>query len=493
MLEANATTAMSAGEPGTARSLRDTLRRGTAWSLLGYGGVLGLRFAGNLVLTRLLFPEAFGLMSLVNALLVGLQLVSDIGIGPSIIQSRHGAEPAFLDTAWTVRIVRGLALWLAACAAAVPFAAFYGEPALAWILPVAGLTALISGFESTRLFGLYRRVDLAWVSLVEVSCQALSVVVMIAWATRERSIAALVAGSLAGSLARLALSHTVLPGHRNRLAFDRLAFGRMIRFGRWIFLSTVLTFLVSQSDRLMFGKLIPLSMLGVFGVGALIATLPSEVLSRVATGVLFPAFSGVRNAGNDLGAVFARVRRLPLVLAAWMIAGLAGGGRVAVELLYDARYAEAGWIVQVVALGSWFAVLESTYAAGLLACGQSKWTAASGAAKLAGMLCLIPLGFSVAGFFGGVVGLAVSEIARYAVSACGARSEGLKAWRQDLVLTAWMLLTAALAWLTAGLVQREGWPAAATAGVVLLLVTLLWTPAALACVRPAAADHLHRA
>ena len=493
MIEADATTVISAGEPGTPRSLRDTLRRGTAWSLLGYGGVQTLRFAGNLVLTRLLFPEAFGLMSLVNALLVGLQLVSDIGIGPSIIQSRHGAEPAFLDTAWTVRIVRGLVLWLTACAVALPFAAFYGQPALAWILPLAGLTALLSGVESTRLFGLYRRVDLAWVSLVEVSCQAVSVTVMIAWASRERSIAALVAGSLAGSLTRLVLSHTVLPGHRNRLAFDRAAFGRMIRFGRWIFLSTVLTFLVSQSDRLMFGKLIPLSMLGVFGVGALIATLPSEVLSRMATGVLFPAFSGIRNAGSDLGAVFARVRRLPLVVAAWMIAGLAGGGRVAVELLYDERYAEAGWIVQVVALGSWFAVLESTYGAGLLACGQSKWTAASGAAKLAGMLCLIPLGFSVAGFFGAVVGLALSEIAPYAVSARGASGEGLKAWKQDLALTTWMLITAGLAGLTAAFVQPQGWPAAAAAAAVLLLVTLLWTPVALAGLRPGAADHVRRA
>ena len=40
----DATTAMSAGESGAPRSLRDTLRRGTAWSLLGYGGVQALRF-----------------------------------------------------------------------------------------------------------------------------------------------------------------------------------------------------------------------------------------------------------------------------------------------------------------------------------------------------------------------------------------------------------------------------------------------------------------
>src|SRR5687767_10200117 len=70
-----------------AGELRTTVRRGSAWSLAAYGGSQLLRFAGNLILTRLLVPEAFGLMALINALLQGLQLFSDIGIGPSIIQS----------------------------------------------------------------------------------------------------------------------------------------------------------------------------------------------------------------------------------------------------------------------------------------------------------------------------------------------------------------------------------------------------------------------
>src|SRR5258706_9299249 len=98
---------------------------GSVWTIAGYGAGQVLRLAGNLVLARLLYPEAFGLMALVSVFLQGLAMFSDIGIGPSIIQSRRGDELAFLNTAWTIQVVRGIVLWVVSMAGAAPFAAWY--------------------------------------------------------------------------------------------------------------------------------------------------------------------------------------------------------------------------------------------------------------------------------------------------------------------------------------------------------------------------------
>jgi O-antigen/teichoic acid export membrane protein len=458
------------------RALRTTVRRGTAWSIGAYACSQLLRFAGNLLLTRLLLPEAFGSMALVNALLQGLQLFSDIGIGPSIIQSPRGDDPNFLNSAWTLQTIRGLLLWLAACAAALPFAAIYGDPLLAWILPVSGLTALIAGFNSTRLFSMYRSVDLARVSAVEFGSQAAGILVMFAWALFDRSIWSLVAGGLAGSSARLVLSHTILPGIQNRFRWDRTALGPMLHFGRWIFISTLLTFLVGQSDRLIFGRLVPIAMLGIYSVGWMIATLPVTALSRIGSTVFFPVYSRVVNSGKDLASVFHRVRRPWLLLGGWMIAGLGGGGDAAVHLLYDERYAQAGWIVQVLALGSWFALLESTNGAALLARGQAKWTAASSLGKLAGMLALIPLGYAVAGFQGAVIGLAAADIFKYAVSAFATSRVGLRSWPEDLRLSGWVVASAYFGWVLVGYAQRAGASRLTAVAVAFVAVTSAWLP-----------------
>ncbi|MFC6638676.1 oligosaccharide flippase family protein [Sulfitobacter sediminilitoris] len=67
--------------------------RSASWIVLGYGASQAIRLASNLILTRLLFPEAFGLMALVGVVTVGLTLFSDVGIAPSIAQSKRGMTP----------------------------------------------------------------------------------------------------------------------------------------------------------------------------------------------------------------------------------------------------------------------------------------------------------------------------------------------------------------------------------------------------------------
>ncbi|MEM9567949.1 MAG: oligosaccharide flippase family protein, partial [Cyanobacteria bacterium P01_E01_bin.34] len=103
-------------------SLKSTAVRGVLWTVAAFGSQQVLRFASNLILTRLLIPEFFGLMALVNSLRLGLELFSDVGIGQNIIQSPRGEDPLFLNTAWSIQIIRGILLWLACWAIAQPIA-----------------------------------------------------------------------------------------------------------------------------------------------------------------------------------------------------------------------------------------------------------------------------------------------------------------------------------------------------------------------------------
>ena len=86
--------------------------QGAAIVISAYGFSQLTRLAGNLILTRLLVPELFGVMALAQVFIIGLNLFSDVGVGPAIIQSKHGTDPVFLNTAWTVQIIRGFIIWL---------------------------------------------------------------------------------------------------------------------------------------------------------------------------------------------------------------------------------------------------------------------------------------------------------------------------------------------------------------------------------------------
>ena len=153
------------------RSLGSRAVRGSLWTLSGYGTAQVLRLASNLVMTRLLFAEAFGLMALVQVFMQGLEMFSDLGIGPSLIQNPRANEPDFFRTAWTLQVMRGLILWLVACAAAHPFARFYATPDLAWLIPLAGLSAVLSGLNSSKRFRLQRDLQLGHVTVLEIVSQ----------------------------------------------------------------------------------------------------------------------------------------------------------------------------------------------------------------------------------------------------------------------------------------------------------------------------------
>jgi O-antigen/teichoic acid export membrane protein len=79
-------------------SLKRQAFLGTLWTLFSFGFASCLRLVSNVVLFNLLGPSLLGLMNLVNTVMTGLHMFSDVGIGPNIIQSKRGDDPAYLNT-----------------------------------------------------------------------------------------------------------------------------------------------------------------------------------------------------------------------------------------------------------------------------------------------------------------------------------------------------------------------------------------------------------
>ncbi len=276
------------------KSMRQRAIHGSVWTFVGYGGSQVIRFGANLVLAHLLFPRAFGLMALINVVMQGLQMFSDLGIGPAIIKHTRTDDPEFFDTAWTMQIIRGFVLWLAGCALAAPLAKFYEAPMLASMIPVAALTAVIAGFNSSKLFIEGRELRLGRVIGIEVASQVVAVFVMILLAILWGSVWALVIGSVLGRFVKMLLSHFALPGTPNRICWDRKSAQELYSFGRWIFVSTLFTFLAMQTDRLLLGRLISIDELGVYSIALGMVSIGIGVFEQFSNRILLPAMAHFR-------------------------------------------------------------------------------------------------------------------------------------------------------------------------------------------------------
>ncbi len=341
-------------------------------TLVNLAGGQVLRLVSNLILTRLLFPEAFGLMALVNLFLMGLAMFSDIGIGPGIVQKRGALSAAFLQTAWTVQVLRAVGLFVITCAVAWPLSAFYEQPELILILPAAGLTQLISGFKSVALHTYSRELRHATLAIYDLTTGFVGLISSILIAMCCPSVWALVIGGMISAVYAVIFSFKLPDQAACGFRLDRGYVGELLRFGGWIFLGTTLTFFAGSGDRLMLGRFLSLQELGVYTVAFFFAQTVSSLVRGLASRVLFPVLAKLRVEGEGRLAEYMRYRQILLVGTVVGVGVLMTGSGWLIDLLYDDRYRSASGMLRVLSLGAAGASFVGLADPVLLANGNSK-------------------------------------------------------------------------------------------------------------------------
>ena len=260
-------------------------------TLLRFGGHKVLQLVSNLVLTRLLFPEAFGMMALVSIFVLGLELISDVGITPAIIRSKRSEEPVFQSTAWTLKVVRGGIITVFAWIVAWPYALIYDEPMLWALICVASLSAFIKGFGSIDMILHERRLALGKLVTVQLVAPGLATRGTIAMAWWLQSVWALTFGFVLSAILTTGAGLWFFPSPNHRFSWDRDILSEILTFGRWILLGTLFTYIGGRGLSAIQGALIDFETLAFLTIAGTFSWMIGELISAVLGSVVYPAMS----------------------------------------------------------------------------------------------------------------------------------------------------------------------------------------------------------
>jgi O-antigen/teichoic acid export membrane protein len=361
----SSTQAVRPAEPSRLSLKARTLRAGS-WTVLAHLAGQVLRLVSSLVMTRILAPEMFGVMAIAIVVQVVIALLSDIGLHQAVVQSPRGNTPEFLDTAWSMQVVRGWIIWGVCVALAgllyligrtawAPTGTVYAAAVLPAVIACTSFASAITGFTSTKAITANRDLEMRKITLIELIAQIAGLLLMFAIGWLTHSIWSVVAGMLLTPLVSVALTHGWLPGHRNRFRFDAGCVKEIIAFGRWIFISSALGVLAANGDRLVLGLWLSAGALGVYAIALNLATVIEGLAYKLFGTVSFAVFSeSAREAPGRLRELYFRMRR-PADIVFLVSAGfLYGAGQWIVDLLYDHRYAQAGAMLQTLSFGLFF-------------------------------------------------------------------------------------------------------------------------------------------
>jgi O-antigen/teichoic acid export membrane protein len=423
--------------------------KGASWTTATYAISQVLRVFTNFALTRILAPELFGIMIVVNTVRTGIDLVSDIGIETNVVHNKDASKPNFYNTAWSLQVLRGFLLCVVCLAASSPLANAFKLPELVLLLPLGGLYLSIGGFLSMGRFLIQKDLQFSKLNIFEMIVETFSAVVHILLALLSPTIWALVFGGLFAAAGRVTGSYFLLPKVRHHFYISPTYAKEIFSFGKWIFVSSMIYFLSTSFDRLYLGKVAPLALLGIYGIARSLSEPFGALILRIGSYVVFPTVaSSMHLPRNEVREQLASIRFMFLLFVAIGLSSFAATADFVVRILYDDRYQAAGWMLPILLIGTWFSILSSLNESILLGLGKPTYGAVSNSLKFGYLLIALPLGYTAHGMLGAVVAAAAGDLCRYVPVLIGQLRERFSFATQDLFLTAGLIiLVMALQWL----------------------------------------------
>lgn len=438
-------------------TLQGRMLSAAAWLVSSNVASQALRLISSLVLTRLLVPESFGLMAVVQTLYFALVMFSDLGVWQSVVTHPKGQEPKFLGTAFSVQFARGvvlaaavaliaLALKLSVLSATFKAGTVYADSRLPSMVLAFALCALSQGAESMHIATAQRALQTRLLTRLELLTQLAGMLITIAFALWTHSVWSLVLGTVTAALARTVLSHMLFTGPAYKPCWDRESLRDIMGFGKWIFLSSIIGFAAAHGEKLILGGALSAQDFGVYSISSLLLAAIIGLVGNLNAHLVFPSLSeALRNGEAAAHKVYNGLQQI----ADAILGGIAGltlvlGGWV-VRFLYDARYAEAGWMLQLLALGlvaMRYQVLEQM----MFARNRPGWVTLSNSLRALALLILVPTGYTLGGVQGAVLAVVISQFAGWPVAMVFKLREGLMSWKSEIVWPLALLVGSGMGW-----------------------------------------------
>lgn len=421
-------------------SLKEKTLISSKWVIFATVSIKIFRLASNIILAHFLSPAVFGLVALGDVFFRGIKTLSAFGFEQAVVQSKRN-DTNFLNTAWTLQIIKYLGIGLVGLIFAYPFSVFYGYAELLTIIVFISATIPLTGFTSISFLTIKRDVNMRPIMIIETIEALITRMVMIGVALITPTFWALLLGNFFGLLYKVIASYLQLPAFKHRLVLDKSSLKDMFHFGIWISIGSVILFLGSSLDKLMIGKLSGLenaiSLLGVYTISYTFAYIPLEFMANISGHVLFPVMSYLnRERPDEMGTHFLKMRHYLLLIALLLTMSLVLFSPYYFSFFYSGDYQSAQWMVPLICISIWISLLNSSANQTLLSLGKTKFLAFSGAVKVGLMFPSFYLGYTYFQFPGFIVAGAIPLLAEHIFDLVILNKRGIRLWTQDIWFSA---------------------------------------------------------
>jgi lipopolysaccharide exporter len=391
----------------TQPSIKAKIARGATWMLLFRVTDRGLAFVSTIVLARALVPGDFGLVAMAMSVVTLIELTGAFSLEVALIQRAHPTRDHY-DTAWTLRFLFALFGATATAALAWPAATFYADERLGPVLLALAGNWLVGSLDNIGVVDFRRELNFRREYWYLISKRLVAVPVTLLLAVTLRTYWALIAGTVAGTLASVLLSYSMHP-YRPRPTLK--AWRDLLSFSVWLFLNNLLNFLQLRLAHFIIGRSQGAGALGIFTVATDFAALASTEITGPVNRAVLPGLVRMAESMDGMRKGLLQITGAVLLITLPAAFGMAAIAEPIVLTLLGWQWRPAVPVLQILVIAGAMQTITANNHSAYLAAAK---THVPVIINTAFVVALVPLLFALHGF--GVVGVAFAQLGAMAAA-----------------------------------------------------------------------------
>lgn len=321
------------------------------WNYLSFGASKAINLITLSILAHLLVPDNFGLVALAALTMDYLTVLSDLGLGAALIHRRQNVEES-AGTAFILNVAANSVLTLILIGISPFVASFFHEPRVIPVLSALSFTLFLNSLGSVHNVLLQRQLEFKRKLIPDLGASLVKAILSISMALTGFGVWALVAGQLIASVVTTILLWVVIPW-RPQLAWKPAIAKELFRYGISIMGNNALSAWEDSFDYLIIGRFYNTTALGIYTIAY---RLPETLIITtlwIMTSVLFPTFSALQEARDQLKRSFLATVRYVEFLVTPVCFGMIIAADPIIRVAFGEQWEGAVPLLRVLALYAW--------------------------------------------------------------------------------------------------------------------------------------------
>lgn len=305
------------------KGLQEKSKGAAKWSLATEVLVKIISPISQLILARLLAPEAFGMVATVTMVVNFADMFADAGFQKYLVQHEFRDKDdlhANANVAFWTNLGVSVALWCLIAIFNDPVAAFVGNPSLGIPLTVACLSLPMTSFSSIQMALFHRSLDFKSLMPVRLLSTLLNFGSTLVLAFMGFGYWSLIVGTLVASTVN-AVGLTIQSGWKPRFFYSFALLKAMFSFSGWTLLESFTIWLSVWAGTFIVGHFLGSTELGYYKTPITFVSGCFSIITNATTPILFSALSRLQFRREEY---VAYLRRFQFVVALFLVPLSAG-------------------------------------------------------------------------------------------------------------------------------------------------------------------------